>query len=234
MDKIIPNGEEVLIFYDFKGQSRGANEREFVKGVVVNSRESNDLSYHGSAWYEQIYNVIDENGRNYEATYGNAYVGSFFIRTIEHHMSVIKSKIADNNEEICALNKENGELNATLEELARMKKEKEGPVMGLKMNNKKNKKKNIMKMQRAQRKYIAFGTCLLLCLWVVSFFAKISLSSINVEVEKLGKEVTKQEKTNQSLSMKINELASLENIQAVANNEGLAYNNGNIVIINNQ
>lgn len=138
MDKIIPNGEEVLIFYDFKGQSRGANEREFVKGVVVNSRESNDLSYHGSAWYEQIYNVIDENGRNYEATYGNAYVGSFFIRTIEHHMSVIKSKIADNNEEICVLNKENGELNATLEELARMKKEKEGPVMGLKMNNKKD------------------------------------------------------------------------------------------------
>ncbi|UKI57573.1 MAG: hypothetical protein L6V81_09730 [Clostridium sp.] len=47
-------------------------------------------------------------------------------------MSVIKSKIADNNEEICALNKENGELNATLEELARMKKEKEGPVMELK------------------------------------------------------------------------------------------------------
>ena len=99
---------------------------------------------------------------------------------------------------------------------------------------KKNKKKNIMKMQRTQRRYIGFGTCLLLCLWVVSFFAKISLSSINVEVEKLGKEVTKQEKTNQSLSMKINELASLENIQAVANNEGLAYNNGNIVIINNQ
>ena len=99
---------------------------------------------------------------------------------------------------------------------------------------KKKKKKNIMKMQRAQRRNIAFGTCLLLCLWVVSFFAKISLSSINVEVEKLGKEVTKQEKTNQSLSMKINELASLENIQAVANNEGLAYNNGNIVIINNQ
>ena len=39
---------------------------------------------------------------------------------------------------LCALNKENGELNATLEELARMKKEKEGPVMGLKMNNKKD------------------------------------------------------------------------------------------------
>ena len=99
---------------------------------------------------------------------------------------------------------------------------------------KKNKKKSIMKMQSIQKKYITVGSVFLLCLWVVSFFAKITLSSINIEVEKLNKQVTKQEKTNQSLSMKINELASLENIQAVANNEGLAYNNNNFVIINNQ
>ena len=99
---------------------------------------------------------------------------------------------------------------------------------------KKNKKKSVMKMQSIQKKYITVGSVFLLCLWVVSFFAKITLSSINIEVQKLNKQVTKQEKTNQSLSMKINELASLENIQAVANNEGLAYNNGNIVIINNQ
>ena len=94
---------------------------------------------------------------------------------------------------------------------------------------KKNKKKSVMKMQSIQRKYITVGS-----VFLISFFAKVSLSSINVEVERLNKEVTKQEKTNQSLSMKINELASLENIQAVANNEGLAYNNNNIVIINNQ
>ena len=99
---------------------------------------------------------------------------------------------------------------------------------------KKNKKKSVMKMQSIQKKYITVGSVFLLCLWVVSFFAKITLSSINIEVEKLNKQVTKQEKTNQSLSMKINELASLENIQTVANNEGLAYNNNNIVIINNQ
>lgn len=99
---------------------------------------------------------------------------------------------------------------------------------------KKNKKKSVMKMQSIQKKYITVGSVFLLCLWIISFFAKVSLSSINVEVERLNKEVTKQEKTNQSLSMKINELASLENIQAVANNEGLAYNNNNIVIINNQ
>ena len=99
---------------------------------------------------------------------------------------------------------------------------------------KKNKKKNIVKLQKFERKYTTIGTIALLFLWTVSFFSKVSLSSINVEVERLNKEVAKQEKKNQRLTMKINELASLENIQAVANSEGLAYNNGNIVIVNNQ
>ena len=96
----------------------------------------------------------------------------------------------------------------------------------------KKKKKGSVKLQKFEKKYTTIGTIALLALWAVSFFTKISLSSINVEVERLDKEVKKQEKTNQSLTMKINELASLENIQAVANSEGLAYNNGNIVIVN--
>ena len=98
----------------------------------------------------------------------------------------------------------------------------------------KKKKKGSVKLQKFERKYTTIGTIALLSLWVVSFFTKVSLSSINVEVERLDKEVKKQEKTNQSLTMKINELASLENIQAVANSEGLAYNNANIVIVNNR
>lgn len=99
---------------------------------------------------------------------------------------------------------------------------------------KKNKGKSMIKLQKFEKKYTTTASCLLLCLWVISFFAKVSLSSINIEVERLNKEVSSQEKTNQSLVMKINELASLENIQSVANSEGLAYNNNNIVIINNQ
>lgn len=100
---------------------------------------------------------------------------------------------------------------------------------------KKDKKnKSSIKLQRFERKYTAIVVVSLLGLWVVSFFTKISLSSINVEVERLDNEVGQQEKTNQSLVMKINELASLENIQSVASSEGLAYNNNNIVIVNNQ
>ena len=99
---------------------------------------------------------------------------------------------------------------------------------------KRKKKKANAKLIKFEKRYTTFTVVALLFLWVVSFFTKVSLSSINVEVERLDKEVKKQEKTNQSLTMKINELASLENIQSVANSEGLAYNNGNIVIVNNQ
>lgn len=96
------------------------------------------------------------------------------------------------------------------------------------------KKKSNIKLQKFEKKYTTIVAVSLLGLWVVSFFAKVSLSSINVEVERLDSEVSKQEKTNQSLVMKINELASLENIQSVASSEGLAYNNNNIVVVNNQ
>ena len=81
---------------------------------------------------------------------------------------------------------------------------------------KKNKKENTIKFINFEKRF------------------EISLSSINVEVERVSKEVKEQNKTNQSLAMKINELASLENIQSVANSEGLAYNNGNIIVVNEQ
>ncbi len=60
---------------------------------------------------------------------------------------------------------------------------------------------------------------------------KALISNINFEVEELKNKVSKQEKTNESLNMKINELASLENIQEVAKEYGLEYNNDNIKIV---
>lgn len=67
--------------------------------------------------------------------------------------------------------------------------------------------------------------------FVSVFFFKAQLSSINIEVEKLKKDVTKQEKINESLTMKVNELISLENMQLVAAQSGLEYNNNNIIVI---
>ncbi len=66
----------------------------------------------------------------------------------------------------------------------------------------------------------------------VSFlFFKAQLASVNIEVEKLKKDVAKQEKVNESLTMKQNELISLENMQLVAAEEGLEYNNSNVIVI---
>ena len=50
----------------------------------------------------------------------------------------------------------------------------------------------------------------------------------NYDVEKIKSEISAQEKVNESLSMKISELASLDKIQEVAQSEGLSYNNSNI------
>ena len=51
---------------------------------------------------------------------------------------------------------------------------------------------------------------------------------LNFEVEKQKKEIDKQKKTNESLAMTIDELASLTKIQEVAEQQGLSYNNNNI------
>lgn len=69
------------------------------------------------------------------------------------------------------------------------------------------------------------------CVFVSLFFFKAQLSSVNIEVEKLKNKVSKQQKVNESLTMKVNELVSLENMQLVAAKSGLEYNNNNIIVI---
>lgn len=59
-------------------------------------------------------------------------------------------------------------------------------------------------------------------------FSKATLAEINFEVEKQKREIEVQKKTNESLAMTIDELASLTKIQEVAEEQGLSYNNNNI------
>ena len=93
------------------------------------------------------------------------------------------------------------------------------------------KKNKISKLVNRERRAMVFGAILLLFLWGISFFRKNSLASINIEVERLSRDIKEQKEVNQSLAMKINELASLENVNVVANQIGLAYNNDNIRLI---
>lgn len=90
---------------------------------------------------------------------------------------------------------------------------------------KKSKKVKLLKGEKAMYVLLLF---LLIAIPVFNVFTSSMLSETNNEVEKITKNIEKQELTNQGLSMQIDELASLENIQTIAENHGLSYNNSNI------
>lgn len=92
----------------------------------------------------------------------------------------------------------------------------------------KKKNKRITKIERFLYKSFI---CLTILLIIGIVFGQTSLAKINLEVQKLKQEVDNKEEENQSLVMKINEMASLENIQSVSEDMGLAYNNENIKTI---
>lgn len=95
------------------------------------------------------------------------------------------------------------------------------------MKNKKNKKKTTKLERFTYKSFISIS----LILVVSIVFSQISLSKINLEVEKLKIKVDDQEDVNESLNMKINEMASLENINEISTELGLSYNNENIKTI---
>ena len=90
------------------------------------------------------------------------------------------------------------------------------------------KLKKRLKMSKFERLLYTLALFLLVISPISIVFSKATLSKINFEVEKQKKEIAKQEKTNESIAMTIDELASLTKIQEVAEEQGLSYNNNNI------
>ena len=88
--------------------------------------------------------------------------------------------------------------------------------------------KKRVKLSKFERLIYTFAIVLTVSAPLTIVFSKATLAKINFEVEKQKKEITEQTKTNESLSMKINELASLDKIEEVAKEQGLSYNNDNI------
>lgn len=117
MNEIILNGTEVLIFRDMRKYQEKLDDTNFIKGTIISSKESCDLSHHGSSWYEQIYTILGEDDKQYIATYKDAYVTDFFIRTIDDHIKCISSSIKNNIEQIESLENKNKNLYNVLEHL---------------------------------------------------------------------------------------------------------------------
>ena len=93
------------------------------------------------------------------------------------------------------------------------------------------KVKKKVKMSKFEKLLYTLAVFLLLVAPVSVVFSQATLSQINFEVEKQKKKIETQTKKNESLSMAINELASLTKVQEVAQQQGLSYNDSNIKTI---
>ena len=76
---------------------------------------------------------------------------------------------------------------------------------------------------------VFFGFVVMPTSWV---YTKSLLSETSIELEKINSKIDSQDDKNEALSMQIDELASIENIQSIASANGLSYNNSNIKTIN--
>ena len=90
---------------------------------------------------------------------------------------------------------------------------------------KKTRKK--VKLHGIDRLLITILVLLVVSSPIVVVYSKSVLSESNIELERMKKKIDNQE----SINMKINELASLSNIQDIAKEFGLKYQNENIVVI---
>ena len=93
-------------------------------------------------------------------------------------------------------------------------------------------KKKKVKLCRLEKMLIKLCTVVLL-FPVTVVLSKAALSNMNLEVEKLKRNINVQKNSNESLTMKVNELKSLANIDVIAESEGLSYNSDNVIVITN-
>ena len=87
------------------------------------------------------------------------------------------------------------------------------------------------KLLRIKRNLCKVCLILVLLFPVLNILAKGSLSNVNLEVQRVQREIYRQNNNIESISMKINELKSIANLETVILEEGLTYNSSKIRVI---
>lgn len=96
------------------------------------------------------------------------------------------------------------------------------------MARKKGKKLKLLKGEKIMYCVIVL---LIVLIPILNVYTSAVVTRTNIAVEELKSDIESQREENESLTMQIDELASLENIQAIAKEFGLSYNNTNILQI---
>ena len=101
-------------------------------------------------------------------------------------------------------------------------------------NKEARKKRKLIKKIRGEASIVLAIILAILAIPVSKVYTQAMLSESNIELEAMKNDVKEQENLNESLKMQISELASLDTIQDVANQNGLVYTNGNIKVVTNK
>lgn len=92
-------------------------------------------------------------------------------------------------------------------------------------------KRRRMKITRGEKMLYIAAILAFVFTMLLQVFVNSKIESLSINVEQLRKKVAVQEKKNESLTMKINEMTYFENVKKVADELGLSYNQENIIII---
>lgn len=93
------------------------------------------------------------------------------------------------------------------------------------------KKRKITKFTKGEKLLYCFTAFSIVAIFLIKIFCGAGVSNLKMSIEKTEYKINNQKKTNESLTMKVNELTSFDNIKEVIEDLGLAYNNENIIII---
>ena len=96
-----------------------------------------------------------------------------------------------------------------------------------------------MARKKKKRQKITKGEILLYTMALLSFimmmslkiFCGASIGEMKMNIEEIKFNIDNQQKKNESLTMKVNELTSFENVKKVVDEMGLSYNNDNIIVV---
>ena len=118
MEEPLEKGTEVLIINNGNDWDYNQDIENYIRGEVIKIERSGDLSHHGSPWYVFLYTVLGENGDTYFGRYG-----SYFI-TEEDYISYLYKLIADNEEQIMKMEKENRRFQRRISNIKKEAKQK--------------------------------------------------------------------------------------------------------------
>ena len=116
MEERLKNGEEVLIFRNVSDIYE-QTESDFIKGTIIYSYKSKNLSYKKDPFYVWIYKVMGEDNKEYECSNGMIIYGTDYMMKPIDYLKKIRSMLLDNHHEIKRLEEINKSLVKTINNL---------------------------------------------------------------------------------------------------------------------